>query len=220
MQARLQSPTDVWSKLWCSFFWHIINTLQQSSGLVSVSEGCGPRGIGVMSKTLEWKFTFPWIFCPGIPAQVDGGATWRPASLSTSWLLLWASAPGRWVPLLHMWRALTEASCGTSSQLQTQLGGTGGTAAQASAWAACLSLSCNPWACFLTMGGFPSSGLAWANPVPFWEGAIQGTFCHSSSESPVIWTHLGLLGLVSLLILSGRLYLGPTAGLIFWKIAF
>lgn len=28
MQARLHSPTDVWSKLWCSF-WHIINTLQQ-----------------------------------------------------------------------------------------------------------------------------------------------------------------------------------------------
>lgn len=30
MQARLHSPTDVWSKLWCSF-WHIINTLQQKN---------------------------------------------------------------------------------------------------------------------------------------------------------------------------------------------
>lgn len=57
MQARLHSPTDVWSKLWCSF-WHIINTLQQKKtpiflclvsfmGVLYGLEACGVTSGGV-----------------------------------------------------------------------------------------------------------------------------------------------------------------------------
>lgn len=54
MQARLHSPTDAWSKLWCSF-WHIINTLQQKKKKMNLVHilfaawgwvSCHLRGLG------------------------------------------------------------------------------------------------------------------------------------------------------------------------------
>lgn len=59
MQARLHSPTDVWSKLWCSF-WHIINTLQQKKILlvpcVLHGRSLQLRGCGICHSLEVWMW--------------------------------------------------------------------------------------------------------------------------------------------------------------------